>query len=457
MDTLIDHATSEWNGAGMIDAPVAADTATDAAKRCFMFWESERTLPASMATTGNGELPELVAALEDYLPVAMKHPYLAVAEIRAQQLARMRQLVEMAYKDIPVYRAKYRAAGFSPSDLRDYDDIQKIPVITKPELIAAFPDRCVNARYDAKSLYPTRSSGSSGQTLLIRVDHDAIITDTIQGVRQFALQSGLKYGPRDLLTHVYTVPWWFDTIDKVPDRIHLEPDPAGARRATSARPRQPGVVALSVDPRSAHPARRGILVFALPRGDAFGIVRRGARRAWSRQLGVPVLDEYSSEEATRIALEIPAGRYHVCEDTVHLDVLDPQTMAPQQPGRSGLAVVTNLLNEAMPFIRYVQGDYITLPAKSDACDVNWSQIASIDGRLNDAFINRAGRKIAGRQHPRCHLPLDVRLRPASGAVRDRADGSCAGSKPAVVLGRGTRQKQLRGLGRRIWPIFCRCA
>ena len=52
----------------------------------------------------------------------------------------------LAYREIPVYRAKYKAAGFKPEHLRDYDDIQKIPVITKPELVAAFPDQCVNAQ-----------------------------------------------------------------------------------------------------------------------------------------------------------------------------------------------------------------------------------------------------------------------------------------------------------------------
>src|SRR5262249_38268708 len=114
--------------------------------------------------------------------------------------------------DIPVYRDKYRAAGFSPDDLRTYDDIQKIPVITKAELITAFPDRCLHPAYRRDDLFPTRSSGSSGQTLLIRVDYDAILADTIQGIRQFAFQSDLKYGPADLLAHVYTVPWWFDSV-----------------------------------------------------------------------------------------------------------------------------------------------------------------------------------------------------------------------------------------------------
>ena len=47
---------------------------------------------------------------------------------------------------------------------------------------------------------------------------------------------------------------------------------------------------------------------------------REARAAWSAALGCPVRDEYSSEEATRIALELPCGHYHVCEDAVMLEV-----------------------------------------------------------------------------------------------------------------------------------------
>jgi phenylacetate-CoA ligase len=101
---------------------------------------------------------------------------------------------------------------------------------------------------------------------------------------------------------------------------------------------------------------------------------RQARTAWGERLGCPVLDEYSSEEATRIALEMPCGHYHVCEDSVHLDVLDPATLKPQIPGQSGIAVITNLLNSAMPFIRYVQGDLVTQPAEPEPCEINWSQI-----------------------------------------------------------------------------------
>jgi len=117
-----------------------------------------------------------------------------------------------------------------------------------------------------------------------------------------------------------------------------------------------------------------------------------ARELWSEQLGVPVLDEYSSEEATRIALELPCGHYHVCEDAVRLELLDLETMRPQQPGEVGTAVITNLLNTAMPFIRYVQGDLVTEPAAPAACSIGWGQIETVGGRANDSWL-AGGREV----------------------------------------------------------------
>lgn len=374
--------------------PNLQPTEAASSPRRLIYWESEHTRPPSLKLSA-GAIDDLNNVTKCYLDVALRHPFLPVSEIRAQQLARIHQLVELAYKDIPVYRAKYRAAKFSPADLREWDDIQKIPVITKAELISAFPDGCVNARYKPDELYSTRSSGSSGQTLLIRVDHDAILTDTIQGVRQFVLQSGGRYASDDLLTHVYTVPWWFDSVDGKYQTAFISNLIPSARVAEHLCELQPQVLSI-------YPSNLDALMphaDELPRSLYLAVTHseqssRAARREWSRQLGVPVLDEYSSEEATRIALELPNGHYHVCEDTVHLDVLHPETLQLQTPGQGGLAVITNLLNEAMPFIRYVQGDFVTVPENPAPTYVNWSQIGSIGGRLNDAFVNRAGRAIA---------------------------------------------------------------
>ena len=372
-------------------SPANENVAPD--RSCLEFWESEATRPTHKFGSVDNPAP-FNSSIEDYLRRCLEHPYLPRAEIERQQLVRIKQLVEYAYEEIPVYRNKYIAAGFSPADLKTYEDIQKIPVITKPELIAAFPDQCVSKRYNPEDLFPTRSSGSSGQTLLIRVDYEAVLTDTIQGIRQFVMQSGGKYKREDLLAHVYTVPWWFSSVGddyKMAFISNLIPPARVAQHLRTIAPRILSCYPSNLEALVPHAKEfSSTLCVAVTHSEYSS---RAQREAWSKELGVPVLDEYSSEEATRIALELPCGHYHVCEDTVHLDVLDPETMQPQVPGQSGLVVITNLLNEAMPFIRYVQGDYVTIPANPEPCDIQWMQIASIDGRMNDAFVNRGGRKV----------------------------------------------------------------
>ena len=361
--------------------------------RQLQFWESQKTRPEW--TKALNPYPQYFKDEgQRYLGECLEHPFLPTERIKQQQFARVQKLVELAYNDIPVYRDKYQSAGFRPSDLNCFDDIQRIPVITKQELIAAFPDRCLNPRFPMGDLFPTRSSGSSGQTLLIRVDEQAILVDTIQGIRQFALQSGRLYRPEHLVAHVYTVPWWYDEINGGYHSAFVSNVIPPERVADHLRELSPQIL-------SCYPSNLAAL---LPYADQFKdsvyltvthseASTRAARMEAGQRLHCPVLDEYSSEEATRIALELPCGHYHVCEDTVVLDILDPQSLSPQQPGQAGIAVITNLLNTAMPFIRYVQGDLVTAPSETEACAIQWSQLASLDGRLNDAFINKALRSI----------------------------------------------------------------
>ena len=44
------------------------------------------------------------------------------------------------------------------------------------------------------------------------VDPDAIVTDTLQGIRQFWLQTNGDYHEKNTIAHVYTVPWWIDRL-----------------------------------------------------------------------------------------------------------------------------------------------------------------------------------------------------------------------------------------------------
>jgi len=357
------------------------------------YWETEQ-LP-SMQKTSDGFKDLLKANYTDErLLEILQHPFLSREQIETQQLSRIKKLVKLAYNKIPFYRQKYKQVGFCLEDLQTWQDYHKLPYVTKDELIDAFPDRCVNLDYHHDDLFPTRSSGSSGQTLRIYVDPAAIITDTLQGIRQFWLQTDGKYNPDHLLTHVYTVPWWVDHLN--------ERDYQNMFISSLIAPNRIGEILATIktDILSLYPSNLLSLLPHLSREAANKLIlavthsemsSKQERARMAQILGVPVLDEYSSEELTRIALELPTGHYHVSEDSVRLDIVDPQTMTVKDTG-TGLVVATNLLNEAMPFIRYVQGDYVTV-GEQEPSPVNWKQIEKVEGRFNDSFVDLNGREI----------------------------------------------------------------
>src|ERR1700690_435096 len=80
---------------------ISTDTApASAAPNRLQFWEAEHTRPEF--EQGGEENADLINVANSYLDTCMAHPYLPVEEIRAQQLARIKELVTMAYREIPV-------------------------------------------------------------------------------------------------------------------------------------------------------------------------------------------------------------------------------------------------------------------------------------------------------------------------------------------------------------------
>ena len=321
----------------------------------------------------------------------LRSPFSSPEAIDRRQFQLVKELITTSYENVAFYRGKYQNVGFQPGDLKSWADYNNLPLTTKDELIEAFPDLCVNLSLTRDDFFATRSSGSSGRTLRIFVDPEAIVTDTLQGIRQFKLQSNGKYSKKHTIAHVYTVPWWIDSLKNN--------EYSSVFISSLISPKDIGIILDDVRPQilSLYPSNlSSILPYISERTKKrlyltvthSEMSSEEERRTQSERLGCPVLDEYSSEELTRIVLELPCGHYHICEDTTRLDLIDPRSKTPIDEG-TGLVVATNLLNRAMPFIRYIQGDIITI-GKQDQCEVHWKQIEKVKGRENDSFIRSDG-------------------------------------------------------------------
>jgi phenylacetate-CoA ligase len=318
-------------------------------------------------------------------------PHRSRDELRAWQFTRIQALVTHAATRIPFYRERYRAVGFAPGDLRSWDDFHRLPTVSKDEVIANFPGGMLEPGFDLDQLVVSRSSGSSGKPLDICYDGKAMVTYALAGLRLYRM--GFPYRPWHRQLYIYTSPYPFSSLfgmypmHFVPT---LAPIPEIAAAVERVRPHL--LVGYPSHLRQVEPALSAAARSRLRLVSVNSEMSTQAERDHlAQRLGCPVLDEYSSEELTRIAAQCRLGRYHLFEDINLIESLPLPGAAPDAPG---VIVGTNLHNFAMPMIRYVQNDLGRISDETCACGWQFRSLVGLQGRRNDSFVLPSGRELS---------------------------------------------------------------
>jgi phenylacetate-CoA ligase len=321
-------------------------------------------------------------------------PHVSADEMRDWQWQRIVRLVRHAFETVPFYRERYRAAGFEPGDLTSWDAFRQLPLLTKDDVIANFPDRMIADGYRLDDLVVSRSSGSSGRPMDIAYDDHAMAIYMLAALRLYRM--GFDYRPWHRQVYVYTSPYpltslfglyplsFVPTLAPIPEIIEV------------LRRTKPQLLVC-------YPSHLREIERALGPGEAAALRLRAIsvnsemstqaeRNALADRFGCPVLDEYSSEELTRIAAQCRSGTYHVFEDINLIEVL-PE---PTRSDGVGTIVGTNLHNLAMPMIRYAQNDLAAIGDAGPVCACGWRfrALTHLEGRRNDSFVMPSGRTLS---------------------------------------------------------------
>lgn len=314
-------------------------------------------------------------------------PYQSYKKIRDWQLKRISYIVDYAYENIPLYRKKYDAIGFKKGDIKTWRDYNKLPILTKEELINGFPNEIAKNIEDFN--LSTRSSGSSGKFVTIAVSTDAIYNDTIQGFRQYYLQTNNRYNPEDVVLFIYTCPWWITEVDGLYKAEFLPTTTKVEDAIKKIKEIRPKIISTyptyleKISSKGIDLSKYGVDTVIVHSEQS----SRSFRAKLEKELNVKIVDEYSSEEMTRIALECPHHTYHLEEDACYVEALDPKTFKKVKHGEPGILVGTNLLNLSTPIIKYNQGDLVILdkPTKCE-CKNKCRTMNKIQGRLMDSVM-----------------------------------------------------------------------
>ncbi len=111
-------------------------------------------------------------------------------------------------------------------------------------------------------------------------------------------------------------------------------------------------------------------------------------------MGIDAYDYYGlAEIGPTIASECEAkAGLHWTEDHHLIELIDPDTMKPCEPGAVGVLVMTHLTREAGPMIRYWTNDYARLDLTPCACGRTHARSPSgVLGRADDMIIYRGAK------------------------------------------------------------------
>ena len=124
------------------------------------------------------------------------------------------------------------------------------------------------------------------------------------------------------------------------------------------------------------------------------------RDLFSKVFQCETYSHYASWEVHAIATECPEhSGYHIAAENVLVEIADDEGR-PIPVGEEGRALITNLHNYAMPFIRYDMGDLGMSSDKACPCGRGLPLLAVLNGRKCDVILTRSGKSIPGMAIPK---------------------------------------------------------
>jgi len=324
------------------------------------------------------------------------------SELTKVQQKRLRAIIKHAYSNSEFYHRKFKIAKVKPDDIKTVQDLPKIPVTTKSEVRNAFrAQTIVDGKTDLSKCHLARTSGSSGDPLIVVYDEKAEDFQKAVAVRSF-LEAGCHFYDKWVAISSparaarkkrwfqrlgLLSPMWLSLFD--PPEHHIE----------ALRRLKPDVLEgyFSSIWLIARKMRENAITDIQPRvliGSA-EVLTEKARKFINSAFGVEIYDQFGCIEVGRSAWECEEHNgWHMDIDALAMEfVKDNEQVAFGEEGR---LLYTSLYNYAMPFIRYDVGDLCIPTDEICPCGRRLPLIKHIEGRTDDFVTTADGRVFSPR-------------------------------------------------------------
>jgi phenylacetate-CoA ligase len=355
---------------------------------------------------------ELIGA---YLKQAREFQWFTTEEIENYQLNRVRKIIRFAMEHSQFYKDRYKNVISSSEDIRSLRDLEKLPVLTKSDLI--------EHRERISTIWASISGskvtgGSTGQPVHLKKNPSALARERAVTWRSYEW-AGIEIG--DPQARFWGVPHTRVgkakalLTDVIANRLRVSAFDLSEnslfryyKRMLRFRPAYiygyVSVIEMLADYLAKHdlpplPSVRAVITTS-------EILTPSVRTKIQEALGSPVFNEYGCGEVGSIAHECQYGNLHLMADNLYIDI-------DAERGSAGEIIVTDFFNYATPLIRYSVGDYGAWGTRECGCRRGLPLIDAICGRAYDLIHTTDGRCV----HPEAVIYVFETLQLESGAFR----------------------------------------
>jgi phenylacetate-CoA ligase len=287
-------------------------------------------------------------------------------DLKKLQLKLLKKNVTRVYETSRFYREKFDKVGMKPSDIKDLNDITKIPLTSREELEQNFSNILAVPQSELATL--RLSSGTTGHPLKIaytKADIDTIAEASARrliyhgATRNDVIQITSAYG---LWQGAWSMHWGAERIGA----CVIPVGPADSERqillikqlgttilyaATNYHFRLVEVAKVLGEDLSKYNLTTAYCVAEKP--------TKGQIASLKKECGYKkVISDYGATEFPGFSVNCAKDEevHHVWADFYLVEVVDPETHEPIGEGEKGELVITSLQREAFPLVRYLSRD-----------------------------------------------------------------------------------------------------
>lgn len=338
--------------------------------------------------------------VKKYLPQLEEDQHRLLSEIIEICDRKLQKIIETSYKKIPYYNKLFTRLNLTPVDIQCVADLQKLPVLSKREILENEKE-LIDPDFTGK-LFLRKTGGSTGMTLHFMREGKALALNDGVMLRCYDWY-GIDVGDRQVRF------WGVPVSDAVRRKEQIKDFLANRIRISAFDISKSACLEQYKKIKKFNPAYfygyttaiYGFCIFMKENGISLDDLNLKAvictaekmyphhRKLFDEVFSCPVVDEYGSSENGIIAFECRKGSMHIMSDHLCVEFLDDNDN-PVSAGQPGRIVITDLSCYAMPLLRYDIGDIGKFSTEKCSCGIELPLMEMVEGRKEDFIRKKNG-------------------------------------------------------------------